>query len=334
MGILNHLKYIWYTGIFSIYQNIICILTMVFCMVKKKMDKKKILIISLVAFLAVGGGIFGILIGTGVIDLTPQSIIDLEETTPPTTITLRYLNESGEILDGNDGASEALGFLYTYEYENETFTDDDLNALTFTDFTLWKENLDHGSIVTPQVNTIYILQVNSSDSLYSEEWLVPHLGINNISLRAIPTNISIALTDLYGDPTINETDTVDWFGTIFCLDADGDVNDDVGYDLVYDYSLMVDWESIEDTMYYPALVFDCNGTGIETSDIKISGLYVKETQISSDKIIVYLNQGVSGRTEFSFKIDANDLGVDFEINSVYLARGVLGGTLTTLCTAA
>jgi hypothetical protein len=249
----------------------------------------------------------------------------------PTTYTFKFYNSTGDVLDGNDGRSEALGYLYAYEYENDTFDQDDYDDLAYSDFVLDKEDVEHNDVVTPDAETLYIMLINCTG--YTNVWIVPVLGENIVTLRATPTNISLSMVDIYGSNTENQTNTAFWYGSIFCVDVDGEINNGVGYDLVYDFTVITEMSKLEDSLMCPVLVIDCNGTGIEKSDVEISGLAVKEIQINSDKIEIYLNQPIYGKMDFSLEFDASDLGVDFEIESMYLARGLVGGSLTTLATA-
>jgi hypothetical protein len=249
----------------------------------------------------------------------------------PTTYTFKFYNSTGDVLDGNDGRSEALGYLYAYEYENDTFDQDDYDDLAYSDFVLDKEDVEHNDVVTPDAETLYSMLINCTG--YTNVWIVPVLGENIVTLRATPTNISLSMVDIYGSNTENQTNTAFWYGSIFCVDVDGEINNGVGYDLVYDFTVITEMSKLEDSLMCPVLVIDCNGTGIEKSDVEISGLAVKEIQINSDKIEIYLNQPIYGKMDFSLEFDASDLGVDFEIESMYLARGLVGGSLTTLATA-
>ena len=240
-------------------------------------------------------------------------------------------NNYTSVLDGNDGRAEATGYLYEYEYDPDTFTDSIKNKLKLTDFTLLSSVYENNDTKTPEANTLYLMKINCTG--HGDKWIVPVLGDNNVKLRTTPTNISLGMHDIYGSSTENQTNSPYWYGSIFCVDADGELNNACGYDLAYDLTLMTKLELFEDSMLYPVLVIDCNGTGIEVSDISLSGLSVKIIQINSDKIEIYLNQPIYGKMDFSLDIDADDLGVDFEIESIYLARGILGGSLTTLATA-
>jgi hypothetical protein len=248
----------------------------------------------------------------------------------PTTYTLKFYNYSS-VLDGNDGRASAKGYLYEKRFDPDTFTESDKNDLTLTDFTLIRSGLEHNDIITPQVNTLYLLKVNCSD--HGDKWIVPQLGNNTVKLRTTPTNCSLAMYDAYGSSTVNQTNSNIWYGSIINLDADAEISNECGYDLAYDLTLMTTLEKLEDSLLYPAIIIDTNGTGIELSDVIMKGLNVKEVKIDSDKIEIFLNEPIYGKIDFEIELDASDLGVDFEVESIYLARGIIGGTLTTLATA-
>lgn len=247
----------------------------------------------------------------------------------PTTYNFIFYNYTS-VLDGNDQRAEAKGYLYEKEYDPDTFTEAQKNALTLTDFTLDRE-IDHNETVTPAANTLYALKVNCTG--HGTKWIVPVLGENKVKLRATPTNISLTTADVYGSNTENQTNSVYWYGSIVSLNSDGEIDDGCGYDIAYDFDLMTKWEEMEDSKLYVCLIFDTNGTALEESDFKVTGLAIADIQINSDKIEVYIDENIYGKTDFEFEIDSVDLGVDFELESIALKRGILGGSLTTLASA-
>lgn len=293
-------------------------------MVKSKSRK------NLWVFLLLGLVLTGVIYAVGKDQgwFAAETVVVVEET--PTTFKFYYYNYSS-VLDGNDERAEATGYMWEYEYDPDTFTESIKNELTLSDFTLSTSVYENNDTKTPQANTLYLMKVNCTG--HGDEWIVPTLGNNTVKLRATPTNISLGMTDLYGSNTENQTNSPFWYGSIFCVDADGEINDGCGYDLAYDLTLMTKWEEFEDCMLYPVLVINTNGTGIEESDVTLTGVSVRDIQINSDKIEIYLNEPIYGKKDINIELDADDLGVDFEVESMYLARGILGGSLTTLATA-
>lgn len=249
----------------------------------------------------------------------------------PTTMTFVFQNNT-EVLDGNDGRGQAYGYIYSYEYDPDTFEQTDADQLSYADFTLDKSEIETGDVFTPAADTIYIMMVNCTG--HQTQWSFPILGTNTVTLRTTPTNISLGMYDMYGSTTENQTNSVLWFGSIINLNSESKVDTGCGYDIVLDLTLMVEMENYEeDCTTYNVIVIDCNGTAIEISDVDVDGVTVADIQINSDKIEIYLGQNIYGKMDFSLEFDENDLGVDFEVESIYLANGVMGGSLTTLATA-
>lgn len=255
-----------------------------------------------------------------------------DDSTTPTSFTFQFYNVSGDILDGEDGNEQAYGYLYEYDYSDiDDFDQNDMNELAYADFTLAEPEIEHEDEIIPDADTAYICLVNCTG--YTDYWFVPTLGDNDVTLWKVPTDKDITTISALGDATIVNTSEPIWYCDIFCTDADGVVSDDVGYPIVYDFTAMTAYEDIEDTLVYNVIVIDCNGTGIETSDVDIDGLLVEDIQVNSDKIEIYIDEPIYGHMEFTLEFDETDLGVDFEVQSVALARGFIGDSLTTLDTA-
>jgi hypothetical protein len=249
----------------------------------------------------------------------------------PTKMTFVFKNSSGSLLDGEDGADLAYGYMLHYEIADvDEWTIDDQNDLGYSDFHSCKEEIETGDSFDPADDEIYIMLVNCSG--YTDVWIVPVLGENIVILRTIPTNISLTMVSSLGSNTENQTNDQFWYGSILCANADHEIDSNVGYDLVYNFTTITEMEDLEESLVYPVLCINFNGTSVTGKDVDVDGLSVEKIVMNSDVMEIYLNQAIYGKMDFSIEF-SDDLGVDFEVESIYLARGPMEGTLTTLCSA-
>lgn len=239
---------------------------------------------------------------------------DVTTTTPLDSCTVIILNYAGVELEN----AEAHYFGY---HVPDNATEASLEALTKADYT---EEITRESGVKFNFaeDHIYIIEVNFTD--YQSYEFIPTMAVEIVKLACVPTATSAVMLSEKLDTTINQTDEVNWDVVIRFTDADGLVNSTMGYKPFLNYTQM--------KSQYQVIVIDCNATTIELDDVEVTGA-VGVIAISSDKIIITINETFLGEKTVGLEFDATDLGVDFEVNQVLYGFGT-ASSYTTLATMA
>jgi len=206
--------------------------------------------------------------------------------------------------------------IYIYKVDTTDMDADEIEDLTFADYTL-DTSKDDGESYTPEADELYYCKYNGSDVV--EYWFIPILGVNPILSTNMTEDVAMVCysTDEFAT-TINQTNYDKWIIQTQTLDGaegTGEATSKEGFMSYYDYE-DDDWQTVIIRVQF-------NTTAqLSWCDFETTGYEVSESA-GGNYIYYEIQCGIFGQDQFEIDLGST-LGTDFEAIGISICYGTAG----------